>query len=247
MLQIHSLGHTECLIEASGKSRTVRILLDAWLSGFSVADLMERSPKITIDWNVFPKIDVVYISHSHLDHLDPYFLSELFAHQSPTLLLAETLAHTIPVIQKYFPNTKIEILKQLTSYEIDGIKLTGLIFENEEIGNEEDVMSLFVEDENACAYFEIDTIPPEDPAEQKKLAALFNKKPFKQRLYISSRNELEGNLSILDIAPEKRKNYEKQYRATRKEWIEWQYEKFEVEAVEYPDIRDLTGFTLALI
>lgn len=246
-MHIYSLGHTQCLIEIPTSGNTLRILVDGWLSDYAVSDLMERSPRITINWANLPKIDIVYISHSHMDHIDPYFLNELYKHQSPTLLLAETLAYIVPTLQKYLPSTKIELLKQLKPYEISGAKITGLIFENPEVGNEEDVMSLFVEHGNSCIYLEIDTLPPEDPTEQDKLWALFNKKPYKNRLYVSSRNELEGNLSILDIAPAKRKNYEKQYRATRKEWIEWQYEKFEAEAVEYRDIRDLPGFYLALI
>ena len=246
-MRIHSLGHTECLIEIPTPEKTVHILLDAWLSAYSVADLMERTPRISIDWATFPRIDLVYISHAHLDHLDPYFLSVLYSQQSPILLIAETISYVIPTLKTFLPNAQIEVLKPSIPYSFQGAKLTGLTFANDELTNEEDVMSLFVEHGDTALYFEIDTIPPEDPEEQKKLHALFTKKPYKHRLYVASRNELEGNLSILDLPPAKRKSYEKQYRSTRKEWMEWQYAKFESWEAEYRDIRDLSGFSLACI
>ena len=75
---------------------------------------MERSQKVEIDWKFFPKIDVLYLSHSHLDHIDPYFLTELYKEQNPVLLLAETLAYLEPTFKKYLPEScNIKYLRHL--------------------------------------------------------------------------------------------------------------------------------------
>ncbi len=202
-MKITSLGHTECLIECPLKNGEVfRVLLDSWLSDYCVADCMERSPRITIDWEIFPKLDMVYISHSHLDHLDPYFLTELYTHQSPLLLLAETLAYLVPTLREQLPvGTRIELLRQLETQTFAGeVELTGLIYTSDELTNEEDVMTLFVVHRDTGAYFEIDTVPPLIAEEQQKLLHLFTTRPYLHRWYLASMNELEGNLSILDLS-----------------------------------------------
>jgi L-ascorbate metabolism protein UlaG (beta-lactamase superfamily) len=145
-MQISSLGHTECLVECVCKNgSTWRLLVDSWLSDFSVADLMERTPRVKIDWAKLPKIDAIFISHAHMDHLDPYFLTEIYQHQNPVLLLTETLEYLMPTLQKYLPNAAVEILEnQKTQCYNEEIFITGLIFAEDRITNEDDVMTLHV-------------------------------------------------------------------------------------------------------
>jgi L-ascorbate metabolism protein UlaG (beta-lactamase superfamily) len=148
---------------------------------------------VRIDWEKIPKIDVVYLSHSHLDHIDPYFLTELYKHQHPVLLLAETLAYLIPVFKKYLP-TSIEIQLQrhleITRWK-EEVELTGLNYCTDSIGNEEDVMTLFISHRNTAAYFEIDTIPPMIYEEQELLVSLLTAKKYDAIAYVASSNELE--------------------------------------------------------
>ena len=223
-MRVTSLGHTECLIECTLSGGEVfRVLLDSWLSDYCVADCMERSPRITIDWTRLPQIDIVYISHAHLDHLDPYFLTELYAHQSPVLLLAETLAYLVPTLKAYLPaGTHIDLLRQLEPQTfMREVTLTGLIYTSDDLTNEEEVMTLFVAHKDTCAYFEIDTVPPLIAEEQEKLLELFTASPFTSRLYIMSANELEGNLPILDLASTReRKEFAEEYSEYRATQIE---------------------------
>lgn len=227
-MKITSLGHTECLLECSlANGKTWRLLLDAWLSDFSVADCMERTPRVSIDWNTFPQIDAVFVSHSHMDHLDPYFLTELYRHQSPILLLSSTLAYLVPTVREYLPaGTQIELLAHLQTRTFEGeVELTGLVFAEDRITNEDDVTTLFVAHGKDAAYFEIDTVPPMIYEEQQKLVDLFMSRNFKSRTYVHSANELEGNLKLFDFPTAKtRKEWARQYVTARKEEILERYE-----------------------
>ncbi len=227
-MKITSLGHTECLVEFPLQDSTVwRLMIDSWCSDFSPADCMERSPKITFDWGVVPKIDAIFISHSHMDHLDPYFLTECYQHQSPLLLLSETLAYLLPTLRENLPkDTKIELLRHLDTRTFMGeIELTGLVYVEDTISNEDDVMTLFVAHGKQAAYFEIDTIPPMIYEEQQKLLDLFQSKNFKNRVYVHSANELEGNLKLFDCPnTTAREAWKQEYILMRKEEIQERYE-----------------------
>jgi hypothetical protein len=184
---------------------------------------MERSPRVTFNWDQFPKLDIVYISHAHLDHLDPYFLTTLYQHQSPILLLAETLAYLLPTLREHLPSgTRIEILKQLEPRTFAGeVELTWLIYTSDELTNEEEVMTLFIAHQDTCAYFEIDTVPPLIAEEQEKLLELYTTRSFTTRFYIASANELEGNLQILDlVSTREREEFAEEYTEYRSQQIE---------------------------
>lgn len=242
---IHSLGHSEAVIEVTdAEGATYRLLSDSWLSRYGVGDFMERNPPVEIDWTAFPKIDSVFISHSHADHLDPYFLSELAEKYGFELLLPETLEYLIPVFAAYLPNVSVTVLRNLEPYRPrPGITVCGLIFENDTVGNEEDVMTLKVEDGTDCVYLEVDTLPPDIPEEREKLQKFLSNKQFKTVCYVATRNELEGNLKIHDIAvPNERRKFAKQYVADRTEWMEWQYAMFDEYELEYEDFTKVRGF-----
>lgn len=117
------------------------------------------------------------------------------------------------------------------------------MFENDYVGNEEDVMTLKVEDGTDCAYLEIDTLPPENPEEREKLQKFLTDKPYKTVCYVATRNELEGNLKIHDIvAPNERRKFAKEYLAERTEWMEWQYAMFDEYGSELEDFMNIRGF-----
>ena len=83
------------------KSENVRILVDTWLSGYAVGDLMERTVQVNLDPSKIETIDAIYISHTHTDHFDPYTLTEMYTHAKPLLLLPHTLAYLVPLIREY--------------------------------------------------------------------------------------------------------------------------------------------------
>lgn len=250
-MKITSLGHTECLMEFPLKNGdTWRLLLDSWLTDYSVADCMERAPQIKINWEVFPKIDVVYISHSHMDHLDPYFLTELYRHQSPLLLLAETLAYLIPTLKDFLPEfTKIEVLKHSkTRTFMEEIEITGILFVEDRISNEDDVMTLFVAHGDQSAFFEIDTVPPMIYEEQQKVVDLFLSKPYKSRVYVHSNNELEGNLKLFDCTTAKKRNaWIQEYITVRKEEILEEYATMMEHELPLTEIWNAPGFRAVFI
>jgi len=70
---------------------------------YSVADLMQRNPLVQIDYNKFENLDAIFISHSHIDHFDPYTLVEFSKKlkNKPIILLPETLAYTKILLDKY--------------------------------------------------------------------------------------------------------------------------------------------------
>lgn len=245
-MKITSLGHTECLIEFPLQNGAVwRLMIDSWYSDFSPADCAERTPKIAFDWETMPKIDAIFISHSHMDHLDPYFLTEFYRHQSPLLLLSETLAYLVPTIREYLPaGTRIELLHHLKTRTFEQeIELTGLVYAEDTISNEDDVMTLFVAHGKQAAYFEIDMIPPMIYEEQQKLLDLFESKKFKSRVYVHSNNELEGNLKLFDFPNTKaREEWKREYITMRKEEILERYETCMEHELPFASLWKLSGY-----
>ncbi|MDD2917162.1 MAG: MBL fold metallo-hydrolase [Candidatus Gracilibacteria bacterium] len=223
---IHPLGHTEFGIEIENKQgETVRILVDAWLSNYAFGDLMERTPRWKLDSEKLSLLDVVYLSHSHCDHFDPYTLVPLYRVASPILLIPETLAYLVPVIDTHIPQAHVHILRNRETFTYAGIDFHGICFDNEAITNEDDVMTLAVSNHEEIIYAEIDTLIPKTEEAYDVLTRLFNRKPYAQVTYLSSRNELGANLPILDLDTEQdREKFRKQYRSSRKEELEWEYE-----------------------
>jgi L-ascorbate metabolism protein UlaG (beta-lactamase superfamily) len=110
MMIIDYLGHSEVLINIkNSNNENVQILSDAWLSSYSVADLMQRNPIIKLDYENFAP-DAVFISHAHMDHFDPYSLIKIFKYHKPVLLLPETLTYLKDILTQYL-DCEIKILK----------------------------------------------------------------------------------------------------------------------------------------
>ena len=64
---------------------------------------MARNPRIKLDYTKLQNIDAIFLSHSHLDHIDPYTLIDLFEklENKPDIFLAETLAFLVPLFVKF--------------------------------------------------------------------------------------------------------------------------------------------------
>lgn len=122
------LGHTQCLLDIEGLSGSVRILIDSWLSDFCVGDMMGREPRIRIDWKTL-KPDIVYISHAHTDHFDPYTLTEIFKVIRPIILLPETLSYLVDTLNTFLDQPKIILLAHDQPQTISGVSFHGLLWD----------------------------------------------------------------------------------------------------------------------
>jgi len=214
---IDYLGHSEVLINIkNNKWETVKILSDTWLSSYSVADLMQRNPIVNINYDLLETIDGVFISHSHMDHLDPYSLINIFSKlkNKPILLLPETLEFTKDLLEKEL-DCNIKILKNKEDFEINWVIIRWYIFPDIEITNEADVMTLSVRNDEEIIFSEIDIIPWDFEEWIWEIYKLFTEKDYKTRLYLSTRNELEWNLSIIDLNKEERKKFITEYKQRR--------------------------------
>lgn len=221
-------------------------MVDAWLSNYAFGDLMERTPRITLDSEKLKSLDVIYLSHAHCDHFDPYTLIPLYKISSPLLILPETLAYLVPVVNQYIPQAKIQILRNREIFTYKGIDFQGICFENEAITNEDDVMTLAISNHEELVYAEIDTLIPKTEEAYMLLQKLFSRKSYSRVTYLSSRNELGANLPILDQASEMdREKFKKQYRSSRKEELEWEYEM--LASGEVPDFTEVPNFARGFI
>lgn len=249
-MKIHYLWHSEFLVEIKNSDwKTIKILSDAWLSNYAFGDMMARYPKIEIDYEKL-EVDAIFLSHSHCDHLDPYTLAKIYENLKPRplLLIPETLLFLVPLFEKHLPKQKIHILKSGQTFNLDWIDITWIIFENDYLTNEDDVMTLAISNEEELIYTDVDTVPPENDESINLLYDLFTHKNFKQALYISTRNELPGNFKIIEAKSiEERKMILKQYLEQRIEEIEYNYFRFEEDFMQCSDIQELPYFMKAVI
>jgi L-ascorbate metabolism protein UlaG (beta-lactamase superfamily) len=125
--------------------------------------MLERRHHIRIDPATLSSIDAIYISHAHTDHLDPYTLIDIYRHASPILILPYTLGYLVTLFRQYIPSIHIEILTPDHALIIRGIEITGVMLEQEEITNEDDVMMIHIASDRECLFAEIDTVPPTTP------------------------------------------------------------------------------------
>lgn len=247
---ITPLGHTEFLVDIKNShSENVRILVDSWLSGFSVWDLMERRCDVVLDAEKIQTLDVIYLSHSHTDHLDPYTLLEIYRYNSPILVIPMTLQYLIPLFTSFLGNIQIEILFPDKPYVYRWITFTGYMFAETEVTNEGDVMTIALENETELLFAEIDTMPEEDNREtQEKLFQIFTKKEYSVACYLASRNELAWDLKALDLWESKRKAFRSEYIAERKEAMYFSYQKHEYEDFsDFPQLYRIPHFVRGFI
>lgn len=245
-MKIDYLWHSEFIISMENKFWTeTRILSDAWLSDYAVWDFMWRNPTFKIDYNKIWKIDWIFLSHSHTDHIDPYTLIEMYKtlNHKPTLLIPETIAFLIPLFEKYLNNPDILLLRNKEEIDFKGVNLQGFVFDTHYITNEDDVMWFFLSNHEEIIFNEVDLVPPDLEEVHNYLYKTFSRHDYKNRVYIATRNELNWNLKILDIDEvNKRKQFASEYKQKRTEEIEYEYFKHEEWYVDYLDIYSLPNF-----
>lgn len=250
-MQVDYLGHSEFILSLENeKGEEVRILCDAWLSDYAVWDMMGRNPTFKLDYNAIPKLDAIFLSHSHTDHVDPYTLIELYKNleHKPALLVPEVIAYLIPLFNEYLDSPEIIVMKNKDEISFKWIGLLGYVFETNFITNEDDVMGLFAYNNDEIIFNEVDLVPPEMEEVHNYIYKIFMKKNYKNRAYIATRNELEWNLKMLDIAnPLERKRFASEYKASRKEEIEYEYYKHSEGYVDYSDILNIPGLKRVFI
>lgn len=250
-MQIDYLWHSEFLINIENTDwKIVKIMSDAWFTNYAFGDLMSRNPNFDVDFEKLGDIDAIFISHSHCDHFDPYTLIEMQKNfeDLPTLLIPETIKFLTPLLDKYIPNFPYKILKNKEEIAIKWVKIKWLIFENDYVTNEDDVMTLFVYSDKEIVYAEVDTLPSEVDNSNNYIYDMFSAKKYETVLYMATRNELEWNIRLLDIEDiNKRKKFASEYIKTRKEEIEWSFIKFEEWMVDYVDYSKTKNFCKAFI
>lgn len=249
-MKIHYLWHSEFLVEIENNNwEKINILCDSWLSDYVFWDMMKRYPTLEIDYSKL-KIDVIFLSHSHSDHLDPYILTEIYKNiiPRPTLLIPETMEFLIPIFKKYLPKQKIEILKNNKTFNFKWIDITWIIFQNDYLTNEDDVMTLAISNDKELLYTDVDTVPPENEESINLLYDLFTQKNYESALYLSTRNELPWNFKIIwSNSTKQRIEIEKSYKEERSEEIEYNYYRFEEDFPNCSDIQELPYFLKWLI
>ena len=236
-------GHSELIVHMDNpEGRTVNLLIDAWMSDYAVGDYMERRPHVRMDHAKFP-VDAVYLSHAHCDHLDPYFLRELWQHQRPAVLLAETMDYLRPLLEENLPGSRIVTVRDQDETEFLGLTLHGMVWQDESRGNEEDVMALCVDNGREALFHEIDTVPNGVPDDMDYLHWLLTRKKFETAAYVATRNELEGLLTALDCRnADERRAYVRDYRKKAKEDVMAQYDAFAGGGPGYPDVTAVPRF-----
>lgn len=234
-MQIDYLGHSEFMIHIqNNQQQTIRILSDSWLSDFVAGDMMARNPRIELNYSKLENIDAIFLSHSHMDHIDPYTLINIFDNleHKPDLLLSETLLFLVPLFHKYLKKPNIIVIENEKTTQYKWLHITGLLYKNSFITNEDDVMTLFIENQDEIMYTDVDTEPGEN---YEAIEYIYNKlsaKNYSQIIYLATRNELEGNLKLLDAKNTKeRQKIDSEYKAKRKEEILREYQKFQYEEI----------------
>jgi L-ascorbate metabolism protein UlaG (beta-lactamase superfamily) len=78
---------------------------------------MQRNPIIDIDFSKFNDLDAIFLSHSHMDHIDPYSLIKLYKNlkSKPLLLLPETLSYLKKLLKENL-DCEIKILKNKETF-----------------------------------------------------------------------------------------------------------------------------------
>lgn len=93
---------------------------------------------------------------------------------------------------EYLPSACIHWLAPQESFRLRGIEITGYMFPQSEITNEDDVMMISFANETELLFAEIDTVPDEyDAGVQESLFRIFTRRDYETACYLASRNELE--------------------------------------------------------
>jgi hypothetical protein len=123
------------------------------------------------------------------------------------------------------------------------------MFPQTEITNEDDVMMFALANDRELLFAEIDTLPEDDNEDvQNALYQILTKREYKTVCYLASRNELAGQIPLLDAPVSKRKARRAEYIAGRKDEMYASYQKYEYEDFEnFSNIYSIPGLVRGFI
>jgi len=237
-MKIAFLGHSEYIVEIENNGgKTVRILFDAWLSDHAFGDFMAREPSVEAGIESLPPLDAIYLSHPHCDHFDPYTLVRIFRTGRPALFLPETAAFLAPLLEQYLDNPEIIPLHHAEEVRWNGLTVSALSFHSGYHTNEEDVMMPVLFSNKEIFFSEVDAALPDDPEACTLLHTLFKRFQFQNRVYMATRNELEALFLSIDAkTSQERRTALRDYRARRTLECALEYEKYDSEGFDAPEI-----------
>ena len=181
--------------EDTGES--TQILVDPWLSDHATGDAMGRFPRLRFAFSELDRIDAVYLSHAHCDHLDPYTLTRLWQELAspPVLLLPVSLSFLIPVFEEYLKSPEIRVLEGHQPTEFRGLELLGFFDVGYEVTNEEDVMVLVITNGAERVLVEADArLALELPNFRQYISMQMRAPGIKSAVYLTTENELTGTM-----------------------------------------------------
>jgi hypothetical protein len=169
--------------------------------------------------------------------------------KKPLLLFPFTLAYLVPLIHEYLGDIPLQILYPSESFSLQWVEITGYMFPQTEITNEDDVMMFALANDRELLFAEIDTLPEDDNEDvQNALYQILTKREYKTVCYLASRNELAGQIPLLDAPVSKRKARRAEYIAGRKDEMYASYQKYEYEDFEnFSNIYSIPGLVRGFI
>ena len=208
-MELLSFGHACYLLEmeTSAGGEPVRILADPWLSDYLIGDLLGRFPRVRFEPSSLPRLDAVYISHSHTDHLDPYALVAMWPQldPKPRLLLPQSLRYLEGLLRRYLDDPQIVFLADREPVSVGGATVMGMFNPELRPTNEDDVMVLSVRTEREAFLCESDALLPfYDPDVREFLAELLGGDELETSCLLSIKNEGGATMAMLGCDPSER-------------------------------------------
>ena len=202
-MNILALGHSSYILEmaTADSTGTVRILVDPWLSDHVVGDLGGRFPRLRFPSAALEPLDAIFITHSHTDHFDPYFLVQFWreATSRPALLLPESLAYLEAACREHLPGVEIEFLADQVPTAFRGLEVTGFFSPELRATNEDDVQLLLVRSDHESFVAEADALFPfQDPGARATLTDMLAADSPGATVFLTTKNEGDATMAMLD-------------------------------------------------